>query len=283
MQTHIARAVGFVISGNARLAGISGWEPDQKLFSFCEFVRFTELEKTQTGWHERPFATDFADWIEKLQRSGVNQLRMRNVTQDKPLISDRMSVGFVGGGPRWLIEAISRDGSAVWEGREELGNRDDPEKKIWRVTYGRVAKQLRTELLPGPDLDDMTHRFREVLTDARSFSEAQTYMGAFAAYFTKALSALDGAVDPAPYFSLAPRGFLPAQAERLLTAAQFAWVFGGMGSWNDVGFKNPEEMARYEQISTRLFSTSKEALAAAANSSMRFAEAKPKRPRWRLW
>ncbi len=286
MQTNIARAVAFTVCANARLAGAAGWEPDAKLFHFCEFVRFTDLERTSAGWREHPFAEDFAGWTDKLQRAGVAAFRMHNLARDNPHISDRMSVSFVGGGPRWVIESISPDGSDFWEGREQIGDKRAPDRRIWRVTYGRLVKGRPTELSRPSDLGDLVSRMRAVLTEAEAFAAAQQDMDGFADCFRQARATLDGRPALSPYLSLAPKGFLAPEAEALLAAGQLAWVFGGMGSWNDFGFQDAQEQARYERLSNSLFAILNEALPAAANSSAPTTPhpaAPPRRPWWRVW
>jgi hypothetical protein len=125
----------------------------------------------------------------------------------------------------------------------------------------------------------------EVLAEAEAFAAAQPYMEGFAESFRQARAALGGAPDKAAYFALAPRGFLTAEADALLAAGQHAWVFGGMGSWNDNGFEDKQVNAHYEQLSDRLFDVLNEGLAAAANSSAKAVAPSAPGPKkwWRPW
>jgi hypothetical protein len=52
----------------------------------------------------------------------------------------------------------------------------------------------------------------------------------------------------------------------LLDAGRSAWVFGGMGSWNDLAFHG-EVQAEYGRTSERLLLTLTEVIQAAANAS----------------
>jgi hypothetical protein len=47
--------------------------------------------------------------------------------------------------------------------------------------------------------------------------------------------------------------------------AQAAWVFGGMGSWNDLGFAENDLQRQYEQITRELFTAVLQACVSAAN------------------
>ena len=60
--------------------------------------------------------------------------------------------------------------------------------------------------------------------------------------------------------------FRSALAECLLDACQSAWVFGGMGSWNDLAFDG-EAQAEYERTSQTLVLTLTDVIQAAANAS----------------
>jgi len=63
---------------------------------------------------------------------------------------------------------------------------------------------------------------------------------------------------------LAPDHLLDLPAKQVLAACQAAWVFGGMGSWNDLGFEG-EQQAEYDRISTALYDLLNTAIAAAAS------------------
>ena len=52
---------------------------------------------------------------------------------------------------------------------------------------------------------------------------------------------------------LGPANSYPLAAKQLLFAAGNAWVFGGMGSWNDLGFDDCETNALYDRLSAQLY------------------------------
>jgi hypothetical protein len=63
----------------------------------------------------------------------------------------------------------------------------------------------------------------------------------------------------------------------LLDASQKAWVFGGMGSWNDLGSEGDDQKL-YERLSDRLFRAVNEAIEAAATSTFKEGRTAPTRP-----
>lgn len=56
------------------------------------------------------------------------------------------------------------------------------------------------------------------------------------------------------------------KALQLLFAAGTAWVFGGMGSWNDMGFKEKEIQENYLRLSRQLYESLLQSILATSNS-----------------
>jgi hypothetical protein len=61
-------------------------------------------------------------------------------------------------------------------------------------------------------------------------------------------------------------GQLSPAAERLLEASQVAWVFGGMGSWNDLGQQETDDEA-YQRLSDSLYGLLNRTYVAVASST----------------
>jgi hypothetical protein len=58
----------------------------------------------------------------------------------------------------------------------------------------------------------------------------------------------------------------PDSAKRLLAEALEAWVFGGMGSWNDVVLTGDTDRAKYDKLTSSLYAAVIDACVAAANA-----------------
>jgi hypothetical protein len=178
-----------------------------------------------------------------------------------------MSAGFVGGAGIWAMEAVPPNGkSAVWVSRWEVWDQNAPDRRIWRVSYGRFSAK-RSSTARVSELESSAGRFRSALADIHRFSEQHDCRG-FTDCFSKALETLNSGAEKRHGYhqDLAPDGCLPSLAMRLLDACQSAWVFGGMGSWNDMAFAG-EAQVEYDRTSQRLFLTLNEAIQAAANAS----------------
>lgn len=273
MQGTISQIVALVIQGNAALRGTpsSGLSDQHSTMVFCEFVRFVDLAKTPTGWSERPVADSPNAWFQYLLERNVTALHMAYGPSEDPnvdgkTVTDRMLVGFVGGGGRWLIQADKPNSSDHWESRWSVGDQKRQDQRIWHVTYGRVAKNRPVSLRDEPDLTALRNELAAVLKDIREFASEQGLDG-FAKCFERALEDLFSESDFNGFHKeLANLELIPLGAIQLLSAAQSAWVFGGMGSWNDLGFEG-EAQSRYERLSEALYSVINQAIVGATNSS----------------
>ncbi len=121
MQGTIAQLLSLTVHGNCFLSGNSLHEyfPENTTFKFCKYVKFIDIESDGSGWTEIPYADNPFEWLNKIQSEGVYQLRAWHFGSKQEGISDRMSVEFVGGGGRWLIECLKPKESDFWEGRWE--------------------------------------------------------------------------------------------------------------------------------------------------------------------
>ena len=71
---------------------------------------------------------------------------------------------------------------------------------------------------------------------------------------------------------LSPNNFLDLEAYQLLAASQTAWVFGGMGSWNDMGFEGNDQI-EYDRLSDDLYRLLNGSYLTAANIRVKIRQA----------
>ena len=254
---------------NAYLHGrvVPPFFPSNSTCTFCDGIKFFGVSTTLFGKiREEEVANSPDAWFAYLKASNVSAVLLSRTPQNHPKISDRMSAGFVRGAGIWTMEAVQQSGkSAIWLSRWEVWNQHAPERRIWRVSYGRVS-EVRSPATSVTDLESLASRFRTALADIRQFSERHNCEG-FTSCFSKAIETLDsrGEKRYGYHKDLAPDGCLPSIAMWLLDACQSAWVFGGIGSWNDMAFQGGQ--VEYDRTSERLFLTLNEAIQAAANTS----------------
>ncbi len=159
-----------------------------------------------------------------------------------------------------------RGRSAVWLSRWEVWNQNAPERRVWRVSYGPVS-EISTRASGDGELESDGKRLRSALAEICAFSEKHDCSG-FTACFVRAIETLDsgGAKRHGYHKDLIPNGAVSDLATSMLDACQSAWVFGGMGSWNDMSFERAEQ-TEYDRVSEQLFNILNETIQTAANAS----------------
>jgi len=267
VQTSILQAASIVMTGNAVLQGWDAgeWWPKASVFTFCNRVAFID---GTTGLFRQPkrIADNPRDFLQTVAAlDGALRLRLDSRTGES---EDRETAGFSGRGSRWMIEVVSPGSSDLWEAEWTFRERNRA-KGGWAVEYHRVTAIPPLVALTARDSDAFDREVHDALTGIAGFARSQN-IDNFAAIFERALAAFEArsATRPAHAIELAPQGFLDQEAMRLLDVAQAAWVFGGMGSWNDVGwFEDPAVVEAYQAWSDRLFAALQQAVLIAANST----------------
>lgn len=270
MQGPIENALMLVAAGNAYLAGrdIADFWPGADTFRYVGLCEFRTPPATGNDADEYPLrAADPLAWFQSLKpwSTGLRLhhspgLRGPNQKIDAP---DRMLVGFVGGGARWLIEAVGRERSELWEGFHRFGDRTDA--KPWQCTHILQGEMDRAEMEPQA-FEPAVAELRAALVEIGAFARTEQ-LDSFAGCFARGLALLtSGEPEPRDWLDRLMRhaGFDRQQAS-VLQAINHAWVFGGMGSWNDLGLDGEP----YDGLSDRLYIALNDCIAGLANSTYR--------------
>lgn len=257
MQTSLVQQIVLTTYGNAHLRGApgvdwTGFFPSNSGFSCCEYVRFVDRVGREADGADAPYASDPVGWFERLARDGVSRLRL--------------ACGILPGDrhPRWFNEAITPKGVDIWDARWEIGDQHRADQKIWQVTYARVETDQPMTQLPPIDAADLVRRFTASLVECGDLARRHG-MAWFAKAFDNGRAALAGKPIDKVGYGLVPESILPADARQLIAAVHWSWVFGGMGSWNDVGFEGADHDI-YQRSSQELYRAINEALIVAVNA-----------------
>lgn len=292
----LANMAVLVAHGNAGLkSGDAASNLDQHtVFKFYEWIRFRRVDKDVV------FATSPEEYINSLQTRGVRGLVLTygSYANAPEGISERMSAGFVGGGKQYLIQEFTDELVNYLALQSELGDRERVDQRIWRDTFQLYTSIPRQMVRPDrPDLESTTKTLAEALQSVIDFCEqGEDWLknSSWPEVFKGALSALDEktAVDDNHYLHL-PGHVMSVTQSRLLLAADRAWVFGGMGSWNDLGFTDDKMNTDYDMLSNRLYKAVNAAITDAVNASSpvfdlpsltkRIPPPPGTKPWWKLW
>src|ERR1700739_2514812 len=175
MQGTIAQIVALTAHGNSVLRGLSEGQTFQShnsTFAFCESVNFLAATSEPPTGNVGIWAANPHDWFERMRKANVHSLRISHRPSGRTDISDRMLVGFVGGGGKWLIGTRSAERAEYWGARWQIGDRERQDKRIWRVSYVRIHVGKPPEPAQSDNLTQLKTELHECLENIANFSRS---------------------------------------------------------------------------------------------------------------
>ncbi len=273
MTGDISRAIALTTCGTAYLKNdydISCLTLAHPVFTFTNKVEFQYFKKhffRKSAW--QVYAVSPIDWLQKLKKAGCIEIRFvfqsdNHVTLNGENVPDHQLAGFVGGGGQRYIQAVFKNHSDYWQSREEVTDKDALDSRIWTITYGRTLTAQPTPTYTLYDIEAIKQKLKDKLTTISLFAKnvSQTY---WAERFDKALDLLDSVTLDKSQLHV-PTDKMKYNILQLLAGSRQAWVFGGMGSWNDIIFQDKDEEATYDKLSKELYDVLNESYLAVANS-----------------
>lgn len=250
------RDMAVIGAANRALAGadVSGFWPHADAFGWLRAYRFVD----EAG---AAIADDPLAWFEWLARAFVRGVRV-SIGPAEPLagapdIPEHQLSGFLGGGPVWRFETVGAAKPTLWRALDEMFD-DPPTDKPHGVCCVRLDGDA-----PGrtPEMQAAIAELRAALPPMIAIADQG--LENFADLFRTAQRFLDDDTATWPregyYLDFERWAGFDAARMRVLAAVTHAWVFGGMGSWNDVGPDGPE--------TERLFAALQDVCAGLANST----------------
>jgi hypothetical protein len=244
----------------------SNYFPENSVFQFEKEVFFHTTKEKFFGGKKDIRLTNPLEWFNWLKEDGCLELKAFFQYSHQKDYKDYKLAGMVGGGGSWFIQSIYKNYCDIWYANWEAGNQNDPDKKIWLVRYETVLKKQeirRQEFL----LDPLKEELSKILSEIESFARTNKE-DVWANWFEKALRALN---SDKPYEGFYHHDMLLLKnysllAQQVFFSAANAWVFGGMGSWNDIGFTEKDTNEKYEHLSEALYDVMIRGLVGAINS-----------------
>lgn len=260
----LAQIIAITSFGNEYLknGNLTNFFPQNSTFQHCDFVDFREMRKKNIFSSKKEFivSENPIEWFEHLKSKGCKKLRLfyQTVKQD-----DHKMAGFVGGGGNWFIETIYENQSDLWISR---WNHDkNLTEKPWQVTYGK-AYENRPIINQQLDLTETRSNLKNTLEKITEFAfkEATENWGNI---FEKAKNTLDNETPESDFYhnDLIHWNNYDLQNRQLLMSASKAFVFGGMGSWNDMWFEKEETNEMYNKLSSELYDLMMKSITCAIN------------------
>ncbi|WP_428327488.1 hypothetical protein [Mucilaginibacter sp.] len=271
MTGNLAQVIALVSFGNDFLQTStlpSDFYPDNSTFQFCNSVKFVALKKSILNLKikEKTIADNPYLWFELLKNENCKKLALYFQNSEQSKSFDHELAGLVGGGGNWFIEAIYHNHSDFWVNNWEVSNNKAIEKKIWSVKYGATLLNHKT-INNTYQLHIVWEELKMALNEIADFAFKNTTTN-WGETFENAAKNLSSQTPENNFYH---KDFIIAKnytllARQIIYSAGLAWVFGGMGTWNDMCFNNDEINNLYNKLSEKLYNCINKSIIAVCNS-----------------
>jgi hypothetical protein len=265
----LAQVIALITYGTPYLSGAEPEAPElfpsNSTFQYVSELAFKRgAVKSGLPGEGEALATSTRTWFAKLRDAGVKGLELALV-QIQHELPQHIAVAFAGSGG-WAIQASSGKETELWRAKWSIKDQHDPQKRVWAVEYRVVAG--RPAQTGFPSVDEAAEQLEQALKDARTFA-AKANLHSWGEWFDEAAKFLNQPAPVIPYHpDLLPPGFQILRPRQLLASACKAWVFGGMGSWNDLYFEDESLEKDYDPLTARLYQAVMDAFGAVTNSGV---------------
>lgn len=270
MNGTLAQLIALTSFGNSYLNSqeVNGFYPGNSTFQYCNTVDFRTFKKPLFRKQKEVIAAHNPNsWFEHLKTEGCKKLRLYYETQ-KPdgNAKEHQLAGFVGGGGTWLIEAVYDKCSNYWANRWEVTNQQAEDQKIWTVNYGRTLSNERTTNQQ-LNTSELRQHLQSTLTEISAFAFKHNFEN-WGKTFENALNSLESQEPQDSFYhsDLIASDNYELMNKQLLFAAGKSYVFGGMGSWNDMWLQDENDQANYDRLTSQLYELVNSSIVASINS-----------------
>lgn len=262
MNGELAQIISLVAHGNLLLHGGEVDLSENSTFQYVSSVKFARYKSNQDKQGVE-VATSVSDWLAFLRSIKTTRLWNIAFAWQRKDIPEHVAVSFSGGVPT-AIQADLPNGFELWYPQWKTGGQ---EQKPWLVEY-RSLMFPNSHALPVQKMSAVKNQLRQAVSQAEKFAKRSDVNADYwAAWFSKSLEALDSTNPEVPFHpDMLPSSGFSLEARQVLASGVQSYVFGGMGSWNDMGFEKPEVHKEYERITKELYEAVKFAIAMASNS-----------------
>lgn len=247
----LAQLITITSHGNQYLSvgSLTNFFPENSSFQHCNSVQFSEMRKGNFFSFKKKeyiLVDNPIEWFKLLKNDNCKKLRLYYQTQEE---NDHKIAGFVGGGGSWSIECIYKDYSDFWISKWDF----DKELESWKVTYEKVIAK-HSIINKQYNLKQTKSKLKNVLEQITEFAYKETTEN-WGGIFEKAKKTIESENPEIDFYhnDLIVKDNYNLENRQLLMSASKAFVFGGMGSWNDIYIENQEIENKYNSLSSELY------------------------------
>ncbi|TFG95018.1 hypothetical protein E4H12_14115 [Candidatus Thorarchaeota archaeon] len=262
MSQDIARNVALVTYGNVFLQKQTEFDIDTLVTHNCYRLDFIEPPVERIAGSTKILAKDAPLWFKYLKDQGAKKLKIHYQTLFQSELPDHISTAFVGGGSHWFVEVQFEKDSDLY--LSDWVPPEDSEVDMMKTHYIRIEKNTRHLDGPSPSVAESREQLQTVLQQLSKLAGKFEFSKHWVSNFEIPLTTLRE-FEPKVVDEFLPAGIYSKEAHQLIVAAFGSWVFGGMGSWNDLVFSG-DSQDLYTSLSDNLYSTICKAIVSAVNS-----------------
>jgi hypothetical protein len=265
MNGELAQIITLVAHGNLFLHGGETEKIDfsgNSTFQYVSSIKFARYRSNQDK-EGVVIANSVSDWFDFLRSIKVTRLWNIAFGWQRQDILEHVADAFASGVPR-AIQADSPNGFELWYPKWKTGGQ---KQKPWLIEY-RSLMFPNSQAIPAQTLSTIKEHLRHATLGAKNFSERSDINASnWATWFAKSLDLLDSPDPKSPFYpDLLPDMGFSLEAHQILASAEQAYVFGGMGSWNEMGFEQFKTQKEYKKVTEELYEAIKLAIIMASNS-----------------
>jgi hypothetical protein len=262
MNGELAQIVTLVAYGNQFLSGKEVDLASNSTFQFVSTLKFARY-KSKSDKQGVEIAGSASKWFEFLKSNRVSRLWNVAFAWDNPGMPEYIAAAFASSVPR-AIQADLAGGYELWYPLWETGG---PKDKPWHVEY-RGLMFANSHVYPPPPMEFVKLKLKAIIIEAEAFARhPDVDAGQWADCFAKSLQLLNSPDPEPPYHpDMLPETGFDLEARQVMAAAAQAYVFGGMGSWNDLAFADKDLNNEYQRITRELYEAVKMSIMITSNS-----------------
>ncbi len=244
MRTEQIRSMLLTAFGNAFLNGKDvSYDNGHPAAYGLQTVKFVhDLPGQQIGWVNY-LAKSPNEWFRYLKNEGYNRLYLLYIPNSLP---------------DWKILALKEEKNDIWSYKVVMEHGGP--KNFFFIE----KSELGLPEIAVVSLEETKMKLRKILEEMIAFTISNELKN-WQSIFERAKFRLSNNHDE----EILKKGFLPEgcykiEARQIISACDEAWVFGGMGSWNDIILGQNGQ--GYRQLTDKLYSTLYASLTSAINS-----------------
>jgi len=227
----------------------------------CPRLEFLQSSSKDMAGTSSVIASDATKWFAYLKKQNAKRVKLHYQPSSHPDLPDHIGAAFVGGGSRWFLEVQNEENCDLYSiGGDDKVTPSRPGKK----PYVLLEKDLDFLQDSSLTVSKSRQRLNRVLKGLISFAKRFEHTQHWAGNFSNSRATLTE-FEPSEADDLIPYGVYPKETRQLIETAFRSWVFGGMGSWNDLAFGG-DDQSEYHLLSEELYEALCTAVVSGVNS-----------------